>query len=509
MNWLRPLVFGLGLWASLGVFISAWANPCALPGSAGWADGSGMGGTGINGSGTGGTGHRQDGSGMGGTGHATDGSGMGGTGRQANSGLGGTGKQASSGLGGTGKQANSGLGGTGKQADGGVGGTGVVGLITGFASICVNGVEINFDGNTPVSVDGEQGASGQLAIGQLVSVEAEGQGDTMRARHISVNSAVVGQISWVAPDGQSFMALGQFVRVAPEGAPMNMASQFSPRPGDMVRVSGLRDASGAVRATHIERVRPDTPASVTGRLDSTAQVNGRGVGRIGGLPVLGIGAVAAGEQVRVVGVERAGVLQAQRVEVNPTVKFAEKLDRLLLQGMVAADGQGGVTLGYTRIQSVTPAAAEKLSQARGQWVRVEAKSLSGGGIGVNRVEIDRPALRRDSGSEGKSREERRSKNRETSRETSIKERHSDEIERPEETPERERPEKIEIERPEVERPEKVEIERPEIERPEIERPEIERPEIERPEIERPEKIEKPEKIEIEKIEKPEKIERHD
>ena len=57
------------------------------------------------------------------------------------------------GVGGTGAVAGRpGLGGTG-ISEGGIGGTGIVGVITGFASICVNGVEVHFDasavGQTP------------------------------------------------------------------------------------------------------------------------------------------------------------------------------------------------------------------------------------------------------------------------------------------------------------------------------------------------------------------------
>src|SRR2546422_4023925 len=49
-----------------------------------------------------------------------------------------------------------GIGGTGigKDGSGGIGGTGIVGVITGFASICVNGVEVHYDASPPVSADG-------------------------------------------------------------------------------------------------------------------------------------------------------------------------------------------------------------------------------------------------------------------------------------------------------------------------------------------------------------------
>ena len=67
-----------------------------------------------------------------------------------------------SGLGGTGitAGANPGTGGSG-GGSGGIGGTGIVGVITGFASICVNDVEVHFDANTPVVDNGQAVEYGQ------------------------------------------------------------------------------------------------------------------------------------------------------------------------------------------------------------------------------------------------------------------------------------------------------------------------------------------------------------
>jgi hypothetical protein len=99
-------------------------------------------------------------------------------------GIGGTGARAEGGIGGTGARAEGGIGGTGARADGGVGGTGIVGTITGFASVCVNGLEVHYDANTPVTVDGRAAPAGELAIGQVVSAEAEVTQSGLRARGI-------------------------------------------------------------------------------------------------------------------------------------------------------------------------------------------------------------------------------------------------------------------------------------------------------------------------------------
>ena len=70
------------------------------------------------------------------------------------------------GIGGTGaaskgpQWSDRGIGGTGgasqptRSADRGIGGTGIIGIITGFASVCLDGVEVHLDAVTPVYVNG-------------------------------------------------------------------------------------------------------------------------------------------------------------------------------------------------------------------------------------------------------------------------------------------------------------------------------------------------------------------
>ncbi len=45
------------------------------------------------------------------------------------------------------------------MADRGIGGTGIIGVVTGFASICVNGLEVQYDNTVPVDIDGHAGTS--------------------------------------------------------------------------------------------------------------------------------------------------------------------------------------------------------------------------------------------------------------------------------------------------------------------------------------------------------------
>ena len=206
-------------------------------------------------------------------------------------GIGGTGVRAEGGIGGTGGRAEGGIGGTGTRAEGGSGGTGaiaaeeigVVGVITGFGSICVNGVEVHYDSGTPVTVNGQPGAADALALGQTVAVRAFGAGAEARARAISVLDAAVGPVAAVDRAAGTLQVLGQRVQLAP-------ATVFAPglsadavrgaSAGETLRVSGLRRADGTIVATRVERAAAGA-ALVYGSLELDAS----GAPRVGGVRI--------------------------------------------------------------------------------------------------------------------------------------------------------------------------------------------------------------------------------
>src|SRR3984957_18086835 len=71
-----------------------------------------------------------------------------------------------------------GIGGTGAPAPGplisdrGIGGTGIVGVITGFGSVFVDGLEVAYAPGTPMTVDGEAGTPDALHVGQVAAIVA-------------------------------------------------------------------------------------------------------------------------------------------------------------------------------------------------------------------------------------------------------------------------------------------------------------------------------------------------
>lgn len=264
--------------------------------------------------------------GSGGTGATAAAPGMGGTGApMAAPGIGGTGAPVAGmpgGFGGTGDAARGGIGGTGAPVEGGVGGTGIVGTITGFASICVNGFEVHFDEGVPVSENGSAATVARLAVGQVVAVEAAAGSDGLRARQISILNAYEGPLT---ADGRgndgTLRVMGQPVRLAP-GAQLDAGV----RAGDNVRVSGLRNADGEVIATRVERAAGLREASALGQLEAPDRLHGLGLDGAIGMP---------GDEVLVRGQWAEGRLRVTTHREDPSLPFVDRVRNASVEGLVA------------------------------------------------------------------------------------------------------------------------------------------------------------------------------
>lgn len=192
----------------------------------------------------------------------------------AQRGLGGTGAKAVAdrGFGGTGAPARllaeRGIGGTGGPA------TGIVGTITGFASVCVNGLEVTYDNDAVVEIDGATRDISALRIGAVASITTD---PALAAAQISVRHAVSGPIERVVVPGRIFIVAGQLVEL---GGQTTQAAMF--KAGDWLEVSGLRTHAQTIMASRVD-LRPAGDVVITGRF---AQANGRAA--IAGTPVAGI-----------------------------------------------------------------------------------------------------------------------------------------------------------------------------------------------------------------------------
>ena len=144
--------------------------------------------------------------------------------------------------------------------DRGIGGTGIIGVITGFASICLAGQEVQYAPGLPVLMDGTPAASVDLRAGQVAALVAYGPATALRAGQIAVRHEVSGPVEQASPGrmlgGMDLLIAGQ--RVVVTAATLGDTDL---QPGEWVMVSGLRDVQGVIQATRIDRTRqPDLAA---------------------------------------------------------------------------------------------------------------------------------------------------------------------------------------------------------------------------------------------------------
>jgi hypothetical protein len=166
------------------------------------------------------------------------------------------------GIGGTGLGGDdSGIGGTGIRGDeDGIGGTGIFGTVTRVGGLCVNGLPIETGDELQVWFSGAPGATADLAVGQVVWVEATERSGRLEARKISIVSAVVGPVTAVEP-GVGLIEVSGWVVAVPEaaivfGARAGLEAGLSPfAMGEVVAVYGLRRPDGRVIASRIDRAR--------------------------------------------------------------------------------------------------------------------------------------------------------------------------------------------------------------------------------------------------------------
>lgn len=427
------------------------------------------------------------------------------------------------GVGGTGRSERDagGIGGTGVRAgdEGGIGGTGIVGVITGFGSVCVNGLEVEYDASTPVDANGVPASTRSLAVGQVVVIDAALRGGRLHADRIAVRDVAVGPIERIDATRGELVVLGQHVRIDRGTQPERAAQDLAP--GAFVAVSGLRRDDGSVAATRIERAPKSDVVSVTGPVVERA-AGGAAVGALA-IDLHGGARRDHGAGVALVIGKLdpdSGALRAERIE--PAVRFPTVPERLSVEGLVQAPSAKGFRTEHADVDASSLRGG--VPPATGTRVIVNGVMDAAGRLRAERIEVvppePAPAIDRSAprtAPRGREHEDVRE------RRDAPDEHDADEkFEKPEKIEQPEAPEQPEpVEKPEraeppetpehVEHPEAPEVEHPEPpELPEVEHPETpEVPEIERPEAhERPE-VERPEPPEVHEIERPETPERHE
>lgn len=258
-----------------------------------------------------------------------------------------------------------GIGGTGMEFwRGGIGGTGIIGTVTGFGSVVVNGMHIAYDPKMPLdSVISGQTAE-DLRVGQQVAIEASRVDGRLTARAIALRYRLAGPIESISPHASLVRIMGRSVHISPQthfaaGVKTPDGGVAGLRVGQNIMVSGLRH--GAVLEAGF--IAPAPRADFVLLTGVVSAHGGRTVVVAGQKIVLDAGRrphVRNGNMVRIVGRLTDGTVHAKNVRVFPAKPFSGRVSRLSVEGFISK-ARGGKRLDM-------------------DGVSVDLDALSGGGV---------------------------------------------------------------------------------------------------------------------------------
>lgn len=257
-----------------------------------------------------------------------------------------------------------GIGGTGAPTSGpaisdrGIGGTGIVGVVTGFGSVFVNGLEVAYTPTTPLTVDGVTEPDAALRVGQLAAIVASDDRG-LHAVSIDVRHEVSGPVTAVTADGGAgggmLVVAGQRIALdsGTEGLQGPDALQ-TVRPGDWVAVSGLREPDGVIAASRIDQ---RSPGSILVRGAATPVAGGWRIGDLRVQPPNGAN-LAPGASITARGTMVDGRLAITTVDPdvlssNPAAFFGSHVQRMVIESYVSS-ADGHVRLGRELLAAPGP-----------------------------------------------------------------------------------------------------------------------------------------------------------
>jgi Domain of unknown function (DUF5666) len=238
-----------------------------------------------------------------------------------------------------------------------VGDSGVVGVITGFGSICIDGSEIGLDGTVAVDIDGSGAPGTALRAGQVTAITATTEDGGLRSLHLVVRHAVSGPIERRDDSGSTITIAGQPVVVAPGAWGAGALAV-----GDWVAVSGLIRPDGTISATRFD---PMSAGWVTLRGRVTREGEMWHIGSTvlvppAGKPVNdGMYIVASGPYAT--GILRARALEPDRLAQDPGAYFGPAVHRIVQRAIVRIEPARvwlNAALAVPLAPGVTPAAGD-------------------------------------------------------------------------------------------------------------------------------------------------------
>ncbi|NBX22490.1 MAG: hypothetical protein EBR58_14440 [Betaproteobacteria bacterium] len=215
---------------------------------------------------------------------------------------------------------------------------------------------MHYDESTPVNDNGQTVNTGVLAIGQVVVVKAKGQGDELQAETIALQHLAVGPVERVDTARNEVRVLGQTLRWS--GEPGTLSAL---KPGQWVRVSGLRMSDGSIDTTRLQPIPPQAQAQLTGPADHGAEGTLRigettvQTGRLGFLEGLRAWRAALnGQEVQVQGIWDGKQLVATGMQLQPTRTTMGPVERVVVEGYIKAASTDGLDIGQGRMALGVP-----------------------------------------------------------------------------------------------------------------------------------------------------------
>jgi Domain of unknown function (DUF5666) len=158
---------------------------------------------------------------------------------------------------------------------GGISGTSIViGPVTDFGSILVNGIELDTTG-AEVTIEGDPASIEDLRLGMFVFVRGQvnEKRNTGVAERIASDHLIEGPVDAVNAAGATFSVLRQLV-IIDANTVFDQTTLATLAPDDLVEVWGVTDADASIRATRVEKESAVPELELTGvvtGLDDVAQ----------------------------------------------------------------------------------------------------------------------------------------------------------------------------------------------------------------------------------------------
>lgn len=140
-------------------------------------------------------------------------------------------------------------------ADGGISGTGIsMGRITNFGSIIVNGIRFDVDNASFIRDGAPSSGQAEYSVGEFITIKGsiDITGNRGVAEEVTFNNEVEGAVTASTTDNKTIEILGQAVNTDQLTVFIGFELLSDLIPGNIVEVSGVKNATGIIQATSIK-----------------------------------------------------------------------------------------------------------------------------------------------------------------------------------------------------------------------------------------------------------------